>query len=89
MNLFLVYWAMTTFVIYTIAGEKMPWLLVNITLPMIVLAGRFLGEVVERTDWRRVVSHGGLLAVPGVPVFISLLWFAAMHNPASAGTTCG
>ena len=85
LNLFLVYWAMTTFVIYTIAGEKMPWLLVNITLPMIVLAGRFLGEVVERTDWRRVVSHGGLLAVPGVPVFISLLWFAAMYDPGVGG----
>ena len=85
LNLFLVYWAMTTFVIYTIASEKMPWLLVNITLPMIVLAGRFLGEVVERTDWRRVVSHGGLLAVPGVPVLISLLWLAAIYEPGVSG----
>ena len=84
-GVFLVYWAMMTFLAYTIASEKMPWLLVNITLPIVVLAGRFLGEVVERTDWRRVVSHGGLLAVPGVPVFISLLWFAAIYEPGVSG----
>ena len=84
-GVFLVFWAMMTFLAYTIASEKMPWLLVNITLPIIVLAGKFLGELVESTDWRRVLSHGGLLAIPGVPVFIALLWSAAMYDPAISG----
>ena len=86
-GVFLVYWATMTFLAYTIASEKMPWLLVNITLPIIVLAGRFLGELVERTDWRRVLTHGGLLAIPGVPVFIALLWSAAMHEPGADGNS--
>ena len=32
----------------------MPWLLVNLALPLIVLAAKFLGEVVEKIDWRRM-----------------------------------
>ena len=81
---FLVYWTVATFVMYTIASEKMPWLLVNITLPLIVLAGRVLGEAVERVAWRRVISNGGLLALPGVPLFFVLLWQLAYYDPGSA-----
>lgn len=46
-GLFLTYWSLATFILYTIASEKMPWLLVNITLPLIVLSGRFLGQLSE------------------------------------------
>ena len=46
-GLFLTYWSLSTFIIYTIASEKMPWLLVNITLPLIILSGRFLGQLSE------------------------------------------
>ena len=73
-GLFLVYWAGLTFLLYTMAGEKMPWLLVNVALPLIVLAGRFLGDLVERIEWRRVVSAGGLYVVAGVPVTVLLLY---------------
>ena len=44
---FLAYWVIITFVLYTIASEKMPWLLVNITLPTIILAGKYIGEKIE------------------------------------------
>ncbi|MCI0439666.1 MAG: hypothetical protein L0177_11120, partial [Chloroflexi bacterium] len=57
-GLFLVFWAVATFILYTIASEKMPWLLVNVALPIIVLAGKFLGETIERIEWRRVLSSG-------------------------------
>ena len=45
---FLVYWAVVNFALYTFAGEKMPWLLVEVSLPFIVLAGKFLGELLQR-----------------------------------------
>ncbi len=48
MGLALSFWAGVTLLGYTIASEKMPWLLVNITLPFILLSGMFLGEMVER-----------------------------------------
>ena len=73
-GLFLVYWAVATFVLYIAASEKMPWLLVNISLPLIVLSGRFLGEVIQGIEWRRLMSGGGILLLPGVPLFLALLW---------------
>ena len=45
------YWGLVALIIYSWAGEKMPWLIVHLTLPMILLAARFIGEVLERTDW--------------------------------------
>jgi predicted membrane-bound mannosyltransferase len=82
---FLIYWAVATFVLYTYASEKMPWLVVNITLPLIVLTGKMLGDIVERMPWRRAISNGGLLALPGVPLFIVLLWQLAFFEPGEVG----
>ena len=39
-RLFLIFWAAATFIGYAIAGEKMPWLGVHLTLPLILAAGR-------------------------------------------------
>ena len=35
-SIFLAYWVIITFILYTLASEKMPWLLVNVTLPAII-----------------------------------------------------
>ena len=48
------FWAVLTFGAYTYASEKMPWLLVNLALPFILLAGMLIGDVIERAPWRRV-----------------------------------
>lgn len=77
-TLFLIYWCGMTLLLFTIASEKMPWLLVNITLPLIVLAGKFLGDVVSSIDWRKVASLEGLLVVLGVPVFLAAIWLLAL-----------
>lgn len=71
---FLVYWAIGTFIAYTVSAEKMPWLLANITLPLIVLAGKAMGDVLAAVQWRRVVARGALFIVAGVPLFLVLLW---------------
>ena len=47
-------WALATLAIYTIAAEKMPWLLVNITLPLSLAAAALLGSMLERIEWRRL-----------------------------------
>jgi uncharacterized protein (TIGR03663 family) len=52
--IFLSFWFVVGLVIYSWAGEKMPWLIVHLTLPLILLAGRFIGDVLERTDWREL-----------------------------------
>ena len=68
----LAFWAGVNFLAYTIASEKMPWLLVNITLPFIFLAGKLLGELTERIDWRTTFNRENLhspiilLAMPAI-----------------------
>ncbi|MEE8362725.1 MAG: flippase activity-associated protein Agl23, partial [Dehalococcoidia bacterium] len=85
---FLVFWAAATFLGYTAAGEKMPWLEVHVALPLILLAGKALGDVVAAVPWRRTVSRGGLWVLLGVPVFLLALWrllFLGTYNPAISG----
>jgi hypothetical protein len=67
---FLAYWTILTFILYMWAGEKMPWLLVNIILPMIVLSGKLIGDIVSAVPWRRVWHAGGLYLVPMVPLLL-------------------
>ena len=52
LNRFLMFWLVVTAFALTVAGEKMPWLTVHIALPLAVLAGRFVGDMLERTDLR-------------------------------------
>ena len=60
-GLALTLWAGVNLLAYTIASEKMPWLLVNITLPFIFLAGKLLGEWVEAAEGRRLLQQGRFL----------------------------
>jgi predicted membrane-bound mannosyltransferase len=70
---FLVYWTVLTFVLYSVAGEKMPWLVVNIALPMIVLSGRLIGDMIQAVPWRSVWRAGGLYLVPMTALLLYLL----------------
>ena len=45
--IFLVWWTAATWIIYTVAGEKMPWLTVHFALPMALLTGWFLQRVIN------------------------------------------
>ncbi|MBM3943300.1 MAG: TIGR03663 family protein [SAR202 cluster bacterium] len=57
-------WCGLTLLAYTLASEKMPWLLVNTTVPFILLAGMYLGALVEKVQWRHLLRRGqGLLLV--------------------------
>ena len=82
---FLVFWAVVTLVFYTVASEKMPWLLVGVTLPFIVLSGKFLADVLPTIPWRRLVESGAVWIIPGVPVLGYFLWQLAFF--ASRGGT--
>ncbi len=51
-NRFLIYWLVVTSLALTVASEKMPWLNVHIALALCVLAGKFVGDIIEKTDLR-------------------------------------
>ncbi|MDP7534103.1 MAG: TIGR03663 family protein [SAR202 cluster bacterium] len=86
-GLFLVYWPAITFVLYTVASEKMPWLLVNITLPFIILVGKFMADVFGELDWRRLRNSEVWLVAAGVAVFMVLLWQLALYEAGSVDLT--
>jgi len=68
----LMWWALSSLLAFSIAGEKMPWLTVHITLPMILLTGWGLGMVINRLDWSKVHGRGGWATVLLVIFFIGL-----------------
>ena len=65
---FLIFWNISTLFIYSWAGEKMPWLVVHPVLPMIVLTGKFAGDLFEKVDWRAVWQRGGALLALLLPI---------------------
>lgn len=76
---FLIFWNLTSLFIYSWAGEKMPWLVVHPALPMIVLSGKFLGDLLApqeirvrgaegHFDWHAVWRRGGGLLALLLPV---------------------
>lgn len=74
---FLIYWLLASLVIYSWAGEKMPWLTVHLVLPLILLGGWFLDRMLAGADWpalarRGALSLGLLLALLAYLVFMLL-----------------
>lgn len=49
--LFLTAWMILSWIGYTWAGEKMPWLYVHIALPSILLSGWVIGQLFEKMAW--------------------------------------
>lgn len=70
-NSFLVWWAVMALGIFSWAGEKMPWLSIHITLPLILLAALFLGNALA---FRR------LWAAAATAVVFLLLLLLEVHS---------
>ena len=77
-TLFLLFWAGMTLLLFTIASEKMPWLLVNVTLPLIALGGKFLGDVLSDVEWRNLIAPEGLALLVGVPILLVAIYILAL-----------
>ena len=76
---------MFNFLAYTLAGEKMPWLGVHLTIPLIFLTAWYFGRCSSNTDWARFRSRGWLylilLPLLGVAVFQALAPFLVGTSP--------
>ncbi len=59
---FLIWWCFASWLAFSYAGEKMPWLMVYLALPMVILSGKFLGEWFERIPWRSFITERWWLA---------------------------
>jgi predicted membrane-bound mannosyltransferase/DNA-binding beta-propeller fold protein YncE len=70
------FWAVTSMLAFSIAGEKMPWLTVHITLPLILLTALALDYLVRTTDWTQFRVNRGILILALLPVFVLSLTMA-------------
>ncbi len=68
---FSVYWLLAALLIYSWAGEKMPWMLPQIAVPLILVAARLLGQWADRGWGRRGLSPRGL-ALGGLVLLAAL-----------------
>ena len=66
LGLALALWAVLSLAAYTVATEKMPWLVVNITTPFVLVAAKYLGEMLERLEWPSMLARQGR-ALNGAP----------------------
>jgi uncharacterized protein (TIGR03663 family) len=76
-------WALAACVAYSIAGEKMPWLLVHITLPLILLGAVWAGGFIDRC------FKDGSPRVPALALMacLPLIFYALINLPATAAFT--
>jgi predicted membrane-bound mannosyltransferase/DNA-binding beta-propeller fold protein YncE len=64
------FFAVTSLLAYSVAGEKMPWLTVHIAWPAILTAAWGLGKIIESTDWSAFRRQSGWLILVLLPVFV-------------------
>jgi uncharacterized protein (TIGR03663 family) len=79
-RLFLVVWFLGSLFMYSWAAEKMPWLMIHIVLPLLLLAAlgmepclllawRFVQQICEALVWKRKhIEHGVSETMPVAPV---------------------
>lgn len=75
----LVWWTLGAWLGYSIAGEKMPWLLTHMALPMSVLGGWWFGHFVFQIPWATVRKQGAgwLIGVPVAAIFLLIVFFTS------------
>lgn len=81
---FLSYWSWSSFLLYSYAGEKVPWLLMHALMPMVLWTALILGEFLEseRFAWRKGLWTALLAA--GLLLFLQAslrLCFVNESNP--------
>ena len=67
----LVWWSVATIASLSYAGERMPWLTVHMTWPMILLTGWAAGRLIESVDWRSLLQHRVWVTLAVTVVFVA------------------
>lgn len=71
--LFLIYSSLTTLLIYSYAGERMPWITVHLTLPMILLTGWWFGAAFTTESMQRLFTvRATCILTLGLVVFYAI-----------------
>lgn len=72
-------WALLAIVAFSMAGEKMPWLTVHMTLPLILLSGWSFGRLIDGIPWASVWHRRGWIMALLLPVLLTSTAFMILH----------
>jgi uncharacterized protein (TIGR03663 family) len=67
---FCAWWAAASWMAYAWAGEKMPWLLTNLVVPLCLLGGWWTGRVLEAIHWRALGWPAAVAIVGATPALV-------------------
>jgi uncharacterized protein (TIGR03663 family) len=76
---FLFTWAVGALLIFSLAGEKMPWLTMHLAIPLAFVAGWAIDQLLD-VDWRDFVARGAVwlaILVPLALVILAMMLFGA------------
>jgi predicted membrane-bound mannosyltransferase/DNA-binding beta-propeller fold protein YncE len=78
--LFFGYWSVAMLVLFTYAGERMPWLTVHIALPMVMLSGWVFGRFLGKVEWARFREGRtwALLGLIGLSLLATVRFFGSL-----------
>jgi len=84
--LLLVYWSAGTLIAFSLAGERMPWLTIHITLPMILASAWAVGWLVETAPWSNLLHwhwrNDLKVAALAILALLAILTFRASYRAA-------
>jgi len=67
----LAWWSIGSLLAFSYAGERMPWLTVHITWPMILFTGWAIGYLLDTTDWQELRQRRLFLVLGLTVVFLT------------------
>ena len=73
-------WVVGVLVIFSWAGEKMPWLTMHLTIPLAFASGWALDKLLD-ADWRELLNRGALWLALLVPLVLVLLVVLGISQP--------
>ena len=84
-----VWWIVGSWMAYTIAGEKMPWLLTHMALPMGVVGGWWFGRLINQIDCPAVRRAGATWLIALTPALLYLVFTLLRMAPFQDRTLAG
>ena len=66
---FLIYWSVASLFFFTWSGEKAPWLVVHVTLPVILLGGKFCGDMLDKAIYVDIIREALIISKSGAGKF--------------------
>lgn len=68
---FFLFWAVSSTIAFSLAGERMPWLTTHIAVGFLLSAAWGLGYLVDIIPWKKIFTRRGVAALLLLPVLVS------------------